>query len=44
MSNWHKEKADFYYKQWEVAIEAGKEKAADKAMTEYLNYKEMSKE
>jgi hypothetical protein len=40
---WYQNKADFYFKQWERAIEGGKTVAASKHMTEYLNYKEMAK-
>tara|TARA_R110000803_G_scaffold53369_3_gene109570 strand:- start:3236 stop:3388 length:153 start_codon:yes stop_codon:yes gene_type:complete len=41
MKMWYQEKAKFHYKQWEVATEQGKEKAANAHMVEYLNYKEM---
>ena len=40
---WYQNKADFYFKQWERAIEAGKTVAASKHMKEYLTYKEMAK-
>ena len=38
MIMWYQEKAKFHYKQWEVATEQGKEKAANAHMLEYLNY------
>ncbi len=40
--SWYKDKADFHHKQWEVARDAGKTKAADFHMQEYLNYEEMN--
>lgn len=40
---WYQEKAKFHYKQWEVAINENKTKAAEKHMTEHLNYMELEK-
>tara|TARA_R110000744_G_C19198699_1_gene544718 strand:- start:456 stop:602 length:147 start_codon:yes stop_codon:yes gene_type:complete len=40
---WYQEKAKFYFKQWEIAINENKQKAAEKHMKEYLNYTEMEK-
>ena len=41
MNSWYKSKMKFHFKQWELAQEGNKEKAANHHMTEYLNYKEM---
>ena len=41
MAKFHEDKIAFHHKQWEVAIEAGKDKAAKYHMQEYLNYQEM---
>jgi len=41
---WYKEKKEFHYKQWEIAVEAGKENAIKHHMQEYLNYQEMEKQ
>ena len=42
MTTWYEEKMNFHHKQWAVAQETGKQKAADFHMGEYLNYKEMA--
>ncbi len=42
MIMWYQEKSKFHYKQWEVAINDNKQKAAEKHMKEYLNYQEMA--
>ena len=42
MKNWYEKKAEFHYKQWELAQDSNKEKAAAHHMAEHLNYKEMS--
>lgn len=39
---WYEKKKDFHHKQWTIAMEQGKEKAAAIHMREYLNYKEMA--
>ena len=41
---WYEEKASFYYKQWEIAKNSGKKVAAEKAMTEHLNYKQLAEQ
>lgn len=43
-NNFYQGKADTHHKQWEVAIEAGKEKAAKYHMQEYMNYMELLKQ
>ncbi len=42
MIMWYQEKAKFHYRQWEVATENNKHKAANAHMKEYLNYEEMA--
>jgi hypothetical protein len=44
MNNWYQNKADFHFKEYQLAVDANKEKAAKHHMTEYLNYKELSKQ
>ena len=39
MNNWYKSKMEFHFKEWEIAQETSKEKAASHHMNEYLNYK-----
>ena len=41
MKTWYENKMAFHYKQWELAQDSGKEKAANHHMQAYLNYKEM---
>ncbi len=36
--SFYQEKADFHFKQYQIAIDSGKEKAAAKHQQEYLNY------
>jgi len=43
MQTYYKTKADFHHKQWEAAVDSGKEKAAKHHMTEYINYSELLK-
>lgn len=43
MRAYYKTKADFHHKQWEAAVDGGKEKAAAHHMTEYINYAELLK-
>lgn len=43
MKNYHEEKMNFHYKQWELAMDANKPNAAAQHMQDYLNYKEMNK-
>ena len=42
MIMWYQEKAKFFHKQWQQAINDNKTKAADKHMTEYITYMEMA--
>ena len=42
MTTWYEEKASFHNKQWEAALDSGKDKAAKYHMQEFINYKEMS--
>ena len=44
MSNWATNKANFHHKEWELAQDAGKDKAAAYHQQEYLNYLELSKQ
>lgn len=37
---WYEDKAARFYAEWERATDAGDSVAADKAMTEYVNYME----
>jgi phage shock protein A len=41
IQDWYKEKAESSRKTWELAIDAGDQVLADKAMTEHLNYQEL---
>jgi hypothetical protein len=41
MTDWYKSKMESAHKQWEVACESGKDKAAKHHMDNYLNYKSM---
>ena len=43
MQAYYKEKAEFHHKQWNAAVDSGKEKAAKHHMTEYINYAELLK-
>ena len=43
MQEYYKEKAEFHHKQWDAAVNEGKEKAAKHHMTEYINYAELLK-
>ena len=43
MKEYYKKKSDFHFKQWNMAKDEGKEKAASYHMTEYINYAEMLK-
>ena len=36
--NWYQNKAEFYRKQWELATDSGKQKAADSHMANFVNY------
>ena len=40
---YYQNKSDFHHKEWQIAQDAGKEKAAAHHMREYLNYQEMIK-
>ena len=40
---YYKNKSDFHRKEWKIAQDAGKKKAAAHHMREYLNYQEMIK-
>ncbi len=42
--NWYEQKKEFHHKQWSAAQEAGKTKAAEFHMQEYLNYQAMSEQ
>ena len=42
--SWYESKRDFHHKQWEIALEASKAKAAAYHMQEYLNYSDMVKQ
>jgi len=39
MNSWYKSKMEFHFKEWQIAQETSKEKAANHHMNEYLNYK-----
>ena len=41
MEHWYKEKRDSHHKQWEVAQDLNKEKAAAYHMQEFINYSEL---
>ena len=41
VQDWYKEKAENSRKKWELAIDAGDQVLAEKAMTEHLNYQEL---
>jgi DNA-binding FadR family transcriptional regulator len=41
MIKWYKNKAALRHGQWEEAIDAGDQKAADKAMAAYIDYSKM---
>lgn len=41
MCNFYKSKMDFHFKEYQLSLDASKQKAADHHMQEYLNYKEM---
>ena len=43
MKSYYEKKAAFHHQQWELAFEAGKDKAAAYHMQEYLNYEKMIK-
>lgn len=44
MSNYYQTKSDLHHKQWEAAINSGKEIAANYHMQEYLNYQALLKQ
>jgi len=39
--DWYKDKRDFHHKEWNIAQDTGKERAAKFHMNEYINYSEM---
>jgi len=44
MNEFYQGKSDFHHKQWELATDANKEKAAKFHQQEYLNYQELLKQ
>jgi len=42
MITYYEQKKEFHHKQWSIAQDAGKTKAAEFHMQEYLNYSEMA--
>lgn len=43
MKNFYKEKMEFHFKQYQLSLEANKEKSAAFHMQEYVNYEQMFK-
>jgi hypothetical protein len=44
MKTWYQNKADFHHKEWQIAQENNKEKAAAHHMAEFINYQEMAEQ
>ncbi len=42
MNTWYENKAAFHLKEWEICMDLGKTKAAEKHQADYLNYTEMA--
>jgi spore coat polysaccharide biosynthesis protein SpsF (cytidylyltransferase family) len=41
MKNYYEEKMNFHFKEYQLSVDAKKDKAAAHHMREYLNYKQM---